>query len=70
MQRIAYAGLNEARVSFADFFRLHTTSRPVTIEVRIPADQVGFIIGRGGETIREIQKKTQTRIEFKDDTMG
>jgi transcription antitermination factor NusA-like protein len=52
------------------FFRNHTSSRPVAIEVRIPADQVGAIIGRGGENIKEIQRKTKTRIDFKDDNTG
>ena len=28
---------------------------------------VGLIIGRGGDNIKEIQKKTNTRIHFKDE---
>lgn len=41
-------------------------SKQVTIQVKIPCDQVGLVIGRGGETIKEIQRKTSTRIDFKD----
>ena len=30
--------------------------------------KVGATIGRGGENIKEIQRKTNTRIDFKDDS--
>jgi hypothetical protein len=29
--------------------------------------KVGAIIGRGGDNVKEIQRKTNTRIDFKDD---
>lgn len=43
------------------------TSRCTVIEVKIPADSVGLVIGRGGSTIKEIQLKSDTRINFKDE---
>ena len=45
----------------------HVSSRPMTIEVRIPQDQAGIVIGRGGQTIKEIQSRSNTRIHFKDE---
>lgn len=45
----------------------HVSSRPVTTELQIPHDQAGIVIGRGGQTIREIQSRTNTRIHFKDE---
>jgi polyribonucleotide nucleotidyltransferase len=41
------------------------TSRPTFIEVKVPHDYVGAIIGRGGSTIKDIQEKSNTRIIFK-----
>jgi predicted RNA-binding protein YlqC (UPF0109 family) len=43
----------------------HTSSRPMTIEVRIPHGHVGVVIGRGGQTIKEIQITSNTRINFR-----
>ncbi|CAH0388599.1 unnamed protein product [Bemisia tabaci] len=43
------------------------TSRNVTIEVRVPKESIGIVIGRGGSTIKSIQQKSETRINFKDD---
>jgi len=43
------------------------TSRQVAIDVKIPKDSVGIVIGRQGSNIREIQAKTDTRINFKDE---
>ena len=40
------------------------------IVFQIPAEHVGAVIGRGGENIKEIQRKTKTRIDFKDDVKG
>lgn len=42
------------------------TSRMKTIEMKIPNSVVGVVIGRGGSNIKEIQEKTDTRINFKD----
>lgn len=42
------------------------TSRNVTIEVRVPKESIGIVIGRGGSTIKSIQQKSETRINFKD----
>lgn len=43
------------------------TSRQVALDVRIPKESVGIVIGLGGSNIREIQAKTDTRINFKDE---
>nr|CAD7449793.1 unnamed protein product [Timema bartmani] len=43
------------------------TSRPALIEVQIPRDCVGVIIGRGGSNIKSIQDQTNTKIHFKDE---
>ena len=45
--------------------QLHVSSRPATIEIQIPQDQAGIVIGRGGRTIKEIQAQTDTKIHFK-----
>jgi len=47
--------------------RTHVTSRHVVLEVQIPKDSVGIVIGRQGANIKEIQAKTETRINFKDE---
>jgi polyribonucleotide nucleotidyltransferase len=36
--------------------------------VYIGTDKIGMVIGSGGKTVREIQEKTGTEIEFDDDT--
>uniref|UniRef100_A0A1B6FKZ6 Tudor domain-containing protein n=1 Tax=Cuerna arida TaxID=1464854 RepID=A0A1B6FKZ6_9HEMI len=43
------------------------TSRVKLIEMKIPKSVVGVVIGRGGSNIKEIQQKTETRINFKDE---
>jgi len=43
------------------------SSRQVAIDVKIPKDMVGIVIGRQGSNIREIQAKTETRIHFRDE---
>ena len=48
--------------------RSHEISRPSCIEVKIPASEAGVVIGRGGENIRDIQRKTNTKIHFKDES--
>ena len=45
----------------------HISSRPVSIDVSIPKKHIGYVIGRGGDTIKEIQRRTNTRIHFKDE---
>ena len=45
----------------------HTSSRPVSIDVSIPKKHIAYVIGKGGDTIKEIQRKTNTRIHFKDE---
>jgi len=42
------------------------TSRIKTIEMKIPINSVGLLIGRGGSNIKELQQKTDTRICFND----
>ncbi|RZF47176.1 hypothetical protein LSTR_LSTR004885 [Laodelphax striatellus] len=43
------------------------TSRSRTLEVKIPKDTVGVLIGRAGSNIKEIETKSDTRIKFSDD---
>ena len=42
------------------------TSRHTLIEMRIPRNAVGFVIGREGANVKEIQEITNTRINFKN----
>lgn len=44
-----------------------SSSKQVVIDVKIPKESVGVVIGREGSNIREIQAKTDTRINFKDE---
>jgi len=62
----AYLLLKEDELEFSSRNQ-HISSRPMTIQVQIPVEQVGLVIGRGGENIKEIQKKTNTRIHMKDE---
>lgn len=40
---------------------------PRIVRVKVDPDKIGKIIGGGGRTIREIQKRTKTEIEFDDE---
>ena len=44
-----------------------TTSKQVTIDVKIPEKMAGVVIGRGGSNLREIQTRTETKINFRDE---
>ena len=44
-----------------------SSSKQVVLDVKIPKESVGVVIGREGSNIREIQAKTDTRINFKDE---
>ncbi len=35
--------------------------------IKVPVEKIGAVIGKGGETIRDIQEETGTRIEIEDD---
>ncbi len=35
--------------------------------IQVPVEKIGAVIGKGGETIRDIQEETGTRIEIEDD---
>ena len=50
-----------------DFKRNHVSSRPISIDVQIAQQHAGIVIGRGGQTIKEIQSKSSTKINFKDE---
>lgn len=39
----------------------------MVIDVKIPKESVGVVIGREGSNIKEIQARTDTRINFKDE---
>lgn len=43
------------------------TSSDLVLEVRVAQEHIGAVIGRGGSTIKQIQKESQTRINLKDD---
>ncbi|XP_013419646.1 uncharacterized protein LOC106180249 [Lingula anatina] len=43
------------------------TSRQTVIEVKVPREAVAAVIGRQGAQIKEVQEKSGTRINFKDD---
>ena len=66
-------GLKTLKSSFLKtfFFRTmgnqHVSSRPISIDVQVAQDQAGLVIGRGGQTIKEIEKRSNTRIHFKDE---
>jgi far upstream element-binding protein len=36
---------------------------PEQMEIKVPSDKVGVIIGRGGETIKNMQTKSRARIQ-------
>ena len=44
-----------------------SSSKPTTISLKVDADNAGLVIGRKGENIKEIQRKTNTRINFQDE---
>lgn len=37
---------------------------PTTIHIRVPQDKIGLIIGRGGSNIKDLQNRTQTRVQI------
>ena len=43
------------------------SSRPTKLEIRIREKDAGMVIGRKGSNIREIERKTDTKIHFKDE---
>jgi polyribonucleotide nucleotidyltransferase len=64
-----------ARLSILDTM-LQTIDKPRTemkdhaprIEtIKVPVDKIGAVIGKGGETIRNLQDETNTRIDIEDD---
>ena len=40
---------------------------PKMLQITIPSDKIGEVIGKGGETIKGIQAETNTKIEVKED---
>jgi hypothetical protein len=62
-----YCGCFQDEDDFSAYMQRVRTSRPAVIEVKIPKDCVGVVIGRGGSSVKEIQEKTDTRIIFKDE---
>jgi len=70
--------LEQARVARLDILNtmLQTIDKPreeikdhaPRIEtLKVPVDKIGAVIGKGGETIRDIQETTGTRIDIEDD---
>ncbi|RWS06898.1 Tudor and KH domain-containing protein-like protein [Dinothrombium tinctorium] len=42
------------------------TTRQTFVKVKVPKDSIGAVIGRGGEMIKDIQEKTNTKVKFED----
>ena len=63
----AYVFLNDEDEARSYRGRRHVSSRPVSIDVRIGKEFAGVVIGKGGDNVREIQARTNTRIHFKDE---
>ncbi|RWS30006.1 far upstream element-binding protein 1-like isoform X1 [Leptotrombidium deliense] len=40
------------------------SSRPGTVEVPVPPQYIGLVIGKGGESIKRIQQETGTKVQF------
>lgn len=64
---LLYLLLRKDEDDFSAHMQRVRTSRPIVIEVKIPKDCVGVVIGRGGSSVKDIQEKTDTRIIFKDE---
>jgi polyribonucleotide nucleotidyltransferase len=62
-----YCGCFQDEDDFGAPMQRVRTSRPAVIEVKIPKDCVGVVIGRSGSSVKDIQEKTDTRIIFKDE---
>jgi len=45
----------------------HSSSRQTSLEIIIDEKDAGLIIGRRGENIRELERRTNTKIHFKDE---
>ena len=45
----------------------HVSSRPISVDIQIAQKHAGLVIGRGGQTIKEIQSKSSTKMNFKDE---
>ncbi|KAL3770172.1 hypothetical protein ACHAW5_009267 [Stephanodiscus triporus] len=44
-----------------------TDSRPVTVEIGVPGNKIGSIIGRGGKTLAELQAVSHTKIRIQSE---
>jgi polyribonucleotide nucleotidyltransferase len=66
--RVARLHILEIMLQTLDSPRTDIKDHAPRIEtLQVPVDKIGAVIGKGGETIREIQEETGTRIEIEDD---
>jgi len=45
----------------------HVSSRQTSAQMKIPERDAGLIIGRRGENVKELERRTSTRIHFMDE---
>ncbi len=66
--RVARLHILEIMLQTIDSPRADIKDHAPRIEtLQVPVDKIGAVIGKGGETIRDIQEQTGTRIEIEDD---
>ena len=53
-------------ISQTDFFNL--SSSPLARQIEVESSEVGYIIGKGGEQIRELQQMSLCRIDMLRDS--
>ena len=66
--RVARLHILEIMLATIDKPRAEIKDHAPRIEIiQVPVDKIGAVIGKGGETIRNLQDETGTRIEIEDD---
>jgi len=63
-QEAAQAALDEIRNVVEGAERRPERAPPVVVYVHVPQEKIGLIIGRGGANIKDLQNRTQTRIQI------
>jgi len=66
--RIARLSILDTMLQTIDKPRAEMKDHAPRIEtIKVPVDKIGAVIGKGGETIRNLQEETNTRIDIEDD---
>ncbi|MDY6846301.1 MAG: polyribonucleotide nucleotidyltransferase [Chloroflexota bacterium] len=66
--RVARLSILDTMLQTIDKPRAEIKDHAPRIEtIKVPVDKIGAVIGKGGETIRDIQETTGTRIDIEDD---